>query len=665
MAQGYKYRISLIIPVYNVEKYIEKCLKSAVNQDYEDYEIVIVDDGSTDGSYDICERYAKQYRNIKLLHKKNEGLMATWIKGLSLSQGEYVAFLDSDDWVDRTYLSQLSKGIEKKADVTCCNKSLEYEKYSVILKEKIPAGVYAREAIVCEVFPKLLNNGSYLGREITPHRCGKLFKKEVLTGNVQYCDRRISFGEDLNIVFPALYDCRRLVMLEDAKGLYHYRQNRQSIARMYKQNMFSEICWLRERLIDINERKGGFDFLEQIDRDFACLFLEWIKNEARSEKAYHEIIKEILNNFHEKKYCLNASWRSIALKSFDKALVRSLVWKSKCGLFLWLFLYRGVKRNLFVNDLKVLFQEKNKKNKIRVLMIGPHKSVKGGIHTVVDNYMNWNDWENIDLIYRATFIEKNNLKKALFYALHFAEICLICLFGRIDVVHLHVSERGSFYRKAFIIYICRRRNIKTILHHHGAEFFEFYDSANDARKQYIKRVIETVDVNVVLSEYQKAEMKSRFPNACYGVLYNTLSICGDGAVEEVKERLEELQLWHRITYLGWCSKQDLEARYREAMVYILPSYNEGLPMALLEAMGHGIPCIASKVAAIPEVIKDRDNGLLIMPGDVKGIQKAVEYLSNNPDVRREIGKKGYDSVKKKFLTAEGIDKLKELYCRLK
>ena len=87
MSQEGKCRISLIIPVYNVENYVESCLQSAMNQNFSDYEVIIIDDGSTDGSFDICKKYAEVYKNINLIHKKNEGLMAAWLEGLSLAQG--------------------------------------------------------------------------------------------------------------------------------------------------------------------------------------------------------------------------------------------------------------------------------------------------------------------------------------------------------------------------------------------------------------------------------------------------------------------------------------------------------------------------------------------------------------------------------------------------
>lgn len=712
MSQEGKCRISLIIPVYNVENYVESCLQSAMNQNFSDYEVIIIDDGSTDGSFDICKKYAEVYKNINLIHKKNEGLMAAWLEGLSLAQGDYVAFLDSDDWIEREYLCRLAVGIDKNAEVTCCNKKLEYGEYNVILKEPLKKGLYERKEIVDEIFPVLLNNGTYLGRTITPHRCGKLFKKKILLENICYCNPQISFGEDLNIFFPVMLDCQRLLILEDEDGLYHYRQNRKSIARAYKKNMLFEIYKLREQLLEINRTKAVFDFREQICRDFFCLFLEWVKNETKSNKRDRDIASFVLKKFCEESdsfSCINRE--NFSLGFFNELLLRNLKRKSICGLTAWIFLYRRVKRNIYVGDWKYSFQKKERKY-IKVLMLGPHKSVRGGIRTVIDNYLKWNYWKNSRIIFIPTYIEKNIVIKALFFIIHFIEIFIICLIKKIDIVHLHVSERGSFYRKATVISLCKKMKIKTVLHHHGAEFFDFFDNANKKRKTYITEIINDACINIVLSENQKNKMKIRFPDAKFIVLYNAvaesvkncyndkandilfvgrlgkrkgvfdlievfkmstvfqnenivLNICGDGALKEVKEKIEEKQIQGRVKHIGWCSKQELERTYKETMMFILPSYNEGLPMALLEAMSYGIPCIASRIAAIPEVITDGENGLLITPGNIVEIRRAIEYLAGDSQLRKKIGEKAYESVQKKFLAVNGIERLEKIYIKLK
>ena len=100
-------KISIIIPVYNVEKYLRECLDSILAQSYKDFEIILVDDGSTDSSGNICDEYSMKYENIKVLHKNNNGLSSARNAGLDIAQGEYILFIDSDDVVSPVMLETL------------------------------------------------------------------------------------------------------------------------------------------------------------------------------------------------------------------------------------------------------------------------------------------------------------------------------------------------------------------------------------------------------------------------------------------------------------------------------------------------------------------------------------------------------------------------------
>ncbi len=103
--------ISVIVPVYNVEKYLDKCLKSILLQDFSDFELILVDDGSTDNSGKICDDFALKDSRIKVVHKENAGPSVARNVGTSVSKGEYITFIDSDDYVDRDYLSILYKSL--------------------------------------------------------------------------------------------------------------------------------------------------------------------------------------------------------------------------------------------------------------------------------------------------------------------------------------------------------------------------------------------------------------------------------------------------------------------------------------------------------------------------------------------------------------------------
>lgn len=122
--------ISIIVPMYNVEQYISKCLKSIVGQSIskESYEIIVIDDGSTDKSGAIADEFAEQYDNLRVIHKKNEGQSLARKLGVEMAKGEYIGFIDADDWIDKDMFCGLYKAIkEENADIACCNYVLDFE----------------------------------------------------------------------------------------------------------------------------------------------------------------------------------------------------------------------------------------------------------------------------------------------------------------------------------------------------------------------------------------------------------------------------------------------------------------------------------------------------------------------------------------------------------
>lgn len=330
--------ISLIIPVYNDEKHIVQCLESAVNQSYCRYEIIVVDDGSADRSGEIAEAYGRKYETVSVIHhEKNQGLMRSWQQGVKLAKGEYVAFLDSDDWVDSRYLECLAAGVDAGAQIVCCNHNRVYGQQAILQKERVPAGLYDSRQIREHIFPMLLNDGSYLGRGITPHRCGKLFKKELILNNMHYCDVRISYGEDLNIFFPTIQDCSCVCVLDDREGLYFYRQNENSIIHTHKRDMFRQIIRLRGQLLASMEEKAVYDFTQQLNRDFWCLFMEYVKNETRAENCWSKS-KEVLN--HYRTSVTEVPYVSVKMKLSDRFMEKCLQSNARMIVYFWMRLYR-------------------------------------------------------------------------------------------------------------------------------------------------------------------------------------------------------------------------------------------------------------------------------------------------------------------------------------
>ena len=704
-------KVSLIIPMYNAADFLKKCLESAVNQTLLDYEVIVVDDGSLDESVQICKKYCQENSQIRLIQKKHEGLMCTWIRGVQESSADYVAFMDADDWIEPNYLQKMFDAA-KDADMVCCNCMREYEDYQVLQREKVQPGRYNKAAIEEQIFPILVNDGEYLERGVTPHRCAKLIRRSIIENNLRWCDKKIIFGEDFNIIFPVVQDCREIVILDDKRGLYHYRQNHKSILRKYKSNLFFQIRQLYTKLLEINKIKGGFDFSCQIQKDSLCLFLEYVKNEANLKKNYGVVSKQILKNYKIMKADFQKiSNLSVHLKKTDLLLVFLLERGFRFGLCLWLVVYIMAKYLTGNVDWKYRNEHRKRRLAIRVVMSGPDMSVRGGIRTVAAQYITWEWGGNISFCYIPVYIEKKELYQVAFFLKGCFKIWLLCLLGRVDIVHLHMAERGSFYRKAIIMACVKRCKVKVVLHHHGAEFFDFYDKSHKVKKEWICKVVENADVNLVLGNYQKKEMKKRFPNAICQVMYNTigcfydnvyrndsdlilfvgrlghrkgvydllrvisecddklaqnvkLCLCGDGEISRVRKIIKKYDLEKRVVYIGWVSKEQLEKLYCKTMIFILPSYREGLPMSLLEAMSHGIPCMAGRTGATEELLEQGQCGILIEPGNILEIKRELLYLYENPEIRKQIGEKGFRRVREKFELKNGIKELQKIWTKM-
>lgn len=162
------------------------------------------------------------------------------------------------------------------------------------------------------------------------------------------------------------------------------------------------------------------------------------------------------------------------------------------------------------------------KNKEKVLMCCSELSVKGGMVSVVKNYLNYPDWDNYEIVYIPTHTEKNKIIVAAYFAIAYIKILCTVLTKNIKIAHLHTAERGSFFRKAILVRTLKKLGVKTIMHHHAAEFEEFYAQLSDSKKEYVKETLEMTDLNIVLSRRLISMITSKAPNAKVEVLYNAV-----------------------------------------------------------------------------------------------------------------------------------------------
>lgn len=296
-------KISVIVAVYNNHEYLEQCVDSILLQTYENLELLLVDDESTDGSGAICDRYADQDERVRVIHQSNGGCTAASLTGLREASGDYVMFVDSDDYVETETLQEMIKRLTgKKGEIVCCNHILEKKRQTLPAICPAAPGVYEGGKLKKEIKDKLIGNEQ---RTIPISRCMKLFEKSVFEGNEKYCDTKIHMGEDFNLVYPAMLDSTRVVIMEDAL-FYHYRYVESSMVHCYVPDMAEGLERLRNFWCRVSEEKGIRDNGEAIEREYCYMLLLVMKNELRNpDKHYLQNIRRIFLDEKVRKRVLN------------------------------------------------------------------------------------------------------------------------------------------------------------------------------------------------------------------------------------------------------------------------------------------------------------------------------------------------------------------------
>ena len=310
--------ISIILPIYNVEKYLEECLESIRNQSYKDYELIIVNDGSTDESGKIVEDYRDKFKYVKIINQENKGISEARNTGLKYAKGEYILFVDSDDYLRKDTLEKLiNTALETNSDIVISNYYLYFHNGNDIkhLKHMPKKKTYSNN----EVINLMLLN------KIQGHVWNKLFKYSLLNKiNFEFEKDRII--EDIFPIFKAVNSASKIVYIDEA--LYFYRQREESLVNKrnkkltedYYHAAISIIKYIKENKIKVKEES-----------------LRAFKAEVFSYFIYHYTNEDIKNNyksFKKSKYNnLNMNLKEfIFLKEVNlQDKLRIVLWK--LGLF--------------------------------------------------------------------------------------------------------------------------------------------------------------------------------------------------------------------------------------------------------------------------------------------------------------------------------------------
>lgn len=352
---------------------------------------------------------------------------------------------------------------------------------------------------------------------------------------------------------------------------------------------------------------------------------------------------------------------------------------------------------------------------MKVLMIGVDKTSKGGMLTVIENYLNDKEFcRDVNLHYIETVQRGNKFVKVKKLLQAIPEIRRTIREEHIDIVHVHMAEKGSVFREGYIINLAKKMGCKTIIHMHGATIEEWYNKQNRIVKKVVRHIFDSADRMIVLGENWRLFMQKIMDNKeNIKVLYNAVQVptsnmyekqatsilfygmliqrkgiddllyafkqivdeiptnvnlvlYGDDydSEEKIEQKIERFGLTNRAIYNGWLTNENKKNVFKEAMMNVLPSYNEGLPMTILETMGYGIPNISTNIAAIPEAIDGDKNGILIRPGDREALKNALKKIVTNDKLRWEYSQNAYNKAKEKFSLKYHLETLKQIYSEL-
>lgn len=237
-----KCSLTVIIPVYNAEQYLKGCLDSVEQQTYQDYEVILVDDGSTDGSRAICDNYAARNRSWRTVHKKNGGALTARRAGLQVAQGDYIAFIDADDWVERDFLKTFMNHAEfSGADMVLGGCVKTWQGISQRQWNRLPEGVYEGEALAA-FYKKMLCYQEFFTFGVLPYMWNKLFRKDILVSVINEVDIRVYDGEDVVVNMLCMLKAKKLELIEDFS--YHYVLRESSVTVKKKQDYYANVSRL-------------------------------------------------------------------------------------------------------------------------------------------------------------------------------------------------------------------------------------------------------------------------------------------------------------------------------------------------------------------------------------------------------------------------------------
>lgn len=284
-------KFSVIVPIYCVEKHLKQCVDSILNQSYNDFELILVDDGSPDNCPIICDDYAKTDRRIKVIHKANGGLVSARKAGAEIAHGEYIICVDGDDWLHQQCLAYyVSILVEHSPDMIVSNAEYVFEDETKNFKSNLSyrKGLYYKEDIEKEIFPLLIQNE--YANYFAPSLWAKAYRADLYKKQQLAVSPQIKIGEDGACTIPCIYSADSLYISDVVT--YYYRQNPASMTK--ERNAFA---WIGPDLIHNHIKDqidtSNFDFEAQLYRKTAHELFTVVVSQFNRNEPYSVIVEDV------------------------------------------------------------------------------------------------------------------------------------------------------------------------------------------------------------------------------------------------------------------------------------------------------------------------------------------------------------------------------------
>lgn len=333
--------VSIIVPVYNVQNYIEQCLASLVEQSYENIEIILVNDGSTDNSLAICNTFGAKDSRIKIINQDNAGVNQARINGFRRSTGDYIMFVDSDDYVSTDIVYLMTEVVKEfNVDLVSCQ---HYDVVNNVINPSIirpSLGYYNRERIDSLLKDKFLHDSSINLAGMTGFLWGRLFKRDYMKSALE-AGRDLIYCEDQVALFDALCKIKSMYVMD--KWLYYYIQHTNQATRSYNKSYWSNFELYFDRLTELDEK--GY-LKQQMYNRALNMVRELIRMEfERGNASFWEQLNDCKKNFSQKLFLLAKLSNSVGLNIKVKFQRILIIYKQIFIYGLFLYVNRIIKNS--------------------------------------------------------------------------------------------------------------------------------------------------------------------------------------------------------------------------------------------------------------------------------------------------------------------------------